>query len=242
MHSYWIGIATELERAGDHVAALDPRRRGRRRGVRRRPRRDRQRHPRAAVDLPGRARRGRLPPDRPQAVRLQRAGLALARRPRHRCRPPPAVRRSCTPSSSAPAHGVTVVETWDTLGMRPTQSHDTILDGVFVPDARIGRVVARRRRQRPVPRGDGDVAAVADRRGLPRASPTGRSSSRSPAPRARRRWRSSVAPTPTTRWSSTRSPRCTSSWTPPRRPSSASSPTGWPAPTTATRGCRRCTR
>ena len=37
--------------------------------------------------------------------------------------------------------GVTVVETWDTLGMRPTQSHDTILDGVFVPDARIGRVV-----------------------------------------------------------------------------------------------------
>ncbi|MDP2290696.1 MAG: acyl-CoA dehydrogenase family protein [Actinomycetota bacterium] len=39
------------------------------------------------------------------------------------------------------SEGVTVVETWDTLGMRPTQSHDTILDGVFVPDARIGRVV-----------------------------------------------------------------------------------------------------
>lgn len=37
--------------------------------------------------------------------------------------------------------GVEIVETWDTLGMRPTQSHDTILDGVFVPDARIGRVV-----------------------------------------------------------------------------------------------------
>jgi alkylation response protein AidB-like acyl-CoA dehydrogenase len=37
--------------------------------------------------------------------------------------------------------GVTVVENWDTLGMRPTQSHDTVLDGVFVPDARIGRVV-----------------------------------------------------------------------------------------------------
>ena len=43
--------------------------------------------------------------------------------------------------------GVTVVETWDTLGMRPTQSHDTVLDGVFVPDARIGRVV---------PAGDGN--------------------------------------------------------------------------------------
>jgi alkylation response protein AidB-like acyl-CoA dehydrogenase len=37
--------------------------------------------------------------------------------------------------------GVTVVETWDTLGMRPTQSHDTVLDGVFVPDEHIGRVV-----------------------------------------------------------------------------------------------------
>jgi alkylation response protein AidB-like acyl-CoA dehydrogenase len=36
--------------------------------------------------------------------------------------------------------GVTVVETWDTMGMRPTQSHDTVLDNVFVPDARIGRV------------------------------------------------------------------------------------------------------
>jgi len=37
--------------------------------------------------------------------------------------------------------GATVVETWDTLGMRASQSHDTILDGVFVPDQRIGRVV-----------------------------------------------------------------------------------------------------
>ena len=36
--------------------------------------------------------------------------------------------------------GVTVVETWDTLGMRPTQSHDTVLDGVFVPDAMVGCV------------------------------------------------------------------------------------------------------
>ncbi len=36
--------------------------------------------------------------------------------------------------------GVTVVETWDTLGMRPSQSHDTVLDGVFVPDARVGCV------------------------------------------------------------------------------------------------------
>ncbi len=31
--------------------------------------------------------------------------------------------------------GYHIVETWDTLGMRATQSHDTILDGAFVPDA-----------------------------------------------------------------------------------------------------------
>lgn len=30
--------------------------------------------------------------------------------------------------------GVDIVETWDTLGMRATQSHDTILNNVFVPD------------------------------------------------------------------------------------------------------------
>jgi alkylation response protein AidB-like acyl-CoA dehydrogenase len=38
------------------------------------------------------------------------------------------------------SRGVTVVETWNTLGMRPTQSHDTILESVFVPDERVGRV------------------------------------------------------------------------------------------------------
>jgi alkylation response protein AidB-like acyl-CoA dehydrogenase len=48
--------------------------------------------------------------------------------------------------------GVTVVETWDTLGMRPTQSHDTVLDRVFVPDARIGCVT---------PAGDGNDLFVA---------------------------------------------------------------------------------
>src|SRR5205814_3218402 len=31
-------------------------------------------------------------------------------------------------------------ETWDTIGMRATQSHDTILEGAFVPDERIVRI------------------------------------------------------------------------------------------------------
>ena len=37
--------------------------------------------------------------------------------------------------------GYTIEKTWDTLGMRPTRSDDTVLDGVFVPDRQIARVV-----------------------------------------------------------------------------------------------------
>jgi len=37
--------------------------------------------------------------------------------------------------------GYTVRETWDTLGMRPTRSDDTILDNVFVPDKYVARIV-----------------------------------------------------------------------------------------------------
>ncbi len=40
------------------------------------------------------------------------------------------------------ADGYSIVETWDTLGMRATQSHDTILDGAFVADEHVARVVA----------------------------------------------------------------------------------------------------
>jgi len=36
--------------------------------------------------------------------------------------------------------GYEIVDVWDTLGMRATQSHDTRLDGVFVPDARISSI------------------------------------------------------------------------------------------------------
>jgi alkylation response protein AidB-like acyl-CoA dehydrogenase len=38
--------------------------------------------------------------------------------------------------------GVTIVDTWDVVGMRATQSQDTILDGAFIPDKYISRVVA----------------------------------------------------------------------------------------------------
>ncbi|HEY7700572.1 MAG TPA: acyl-CoA dehydrogenase family protein [Vicinamibacteria bacterium] len=38
--------------------------------------------------------------------------------------------------------GYKIEETWDTLGMRATRSDDTVLDGCFVPDKYIARVVA----------------------------------------------------------------------------------------------------
>jgi alkylation response protein AidB-like acyl-CoA dehydrogenase len=37
--------------------------------------------------------------------------------------------------------GYAIKETWDTLGMRATRSDDTILDGTFVPDRYIARIV-----------------------------------------------------------------------------------------------------
>jgi alkylation response protein AidB-like acyl-CoA dehydrogenase len=39
------------------------------------------------------------------------------------------------------SEGFTVRETWDVLGMRATRSDDTILDGAFVPDRYVARVV-----------------------------------------------------------------------------------------------------
>jgi alkylation response protein AidB-like acyl-CoA dehydrogenase len=39
------------------------------------------------------------------------------------------------------AKGYSIVETWDVLGMRATRSDDTILDGAFVPDQYIARIV-----------------------------------------------------------------------------------------------------
>ena len=37
--------------------------------------------------------------------------------------------------------GVTIKETWDVMGMRATRSDDTVLEGAFVPDSHIARVV-----------------------------------------------------------------------------------------------------
>ena len=61
-------------------------------------------------------------------------------------------RRSCTASSAATPTGIQIIDTWDTLGMRATQSQDTVLDKAFVPDDLVALVCpAGLRRRRPVP-------------------------------------------------------------------------------------------
>jgi alkylation response protein AidB-like acyl-CoA dehydrogenase len=39
------------------------------------------------------------------------------------------------------ADGYRIVETWDTLGMRATRSDDTVIDGAFIPDSYVVRVL-----------------------------------------------------------------------------------------------------
>jgi alkylation response protein AidB-like acyl-CoA dehydrogenase len=141
MHSYWIGIAVELERAGDPSlrwileAAVE-----------------------GEVFAAGHAETGNDIPVLLSTCRAERVagGYRLTGRKQFGSNGPawtwlgahavdadapggPQIVHAFVERTSP---GVTIVETWDTLGMRPTQSHDTILEGVFVPDARIGRVVA----------------------------------------------------------------------------------------------------
>jgi alkylation response protein AidB-like acyl-CoA dehydrogenase len=140
MHSYWIGIATELEKLGDTSlrwildAALD-----------------------GQVFAAGHAESGNDIPVLLSTAQAERVdgGYRITGRKQFGSNGPawswlgahaldanapggPHVVHAFIERTSA---GATVVETWDTLGMRATQSHDTILDGVFVPDDRVGRVV-----------------------------------------------------------------------------------------------------
>lgn len=146
MHSYWIGIATELDRAGDLSLRwiLDAAVAG-------------------EVFAAGHAETGNDIPVLLSTCAADRVegGYVLTGRKQFGSNGPawswlgahaidpaapsgPQIIHAFVDRSSP---GVSVVETWDTLGMRATQSHDTILDGVFVPNDRIGRIT---------PAGDGN--------------------------------------------------------------------------------------
>ena len=112
---------------------------GRRRAVRP-PRRGRQRPPAAAVERVRRARRRRLVDQRAQDLRQPHAGVDARRVPRHGHVRPGRPRRSSTASCPATLPASQIVETWDTLGMRATQSQDTVLDKAFVPDELVALV------------------------------------------------------------------------------------------------------
>jgi alkylation response protein AidB-like acyl-CoA dehydrogenase len=140
MHTYWVGAAAELERSGDSSQRwiLD-----------------------AAVDgqviAAGHAESGNDIPVLLSTCRAERVegGYVLTGRKQFGSNGPawtwlgahaidadaPGGPQTVHAFVERSSPGVQVVDTWNTLGMRPTQSHDTILDGVFVPDARIGRVV-----------------------------------------------------------------------------------------------------
>jgi alkylation response protein AidB-like acyl-CoA dehydrogenase len=140
MHSYWIGIATELERAGDTSlrwmleSAVE-----------------------GQLFAAGHAETGNDIPVLLSTAVAERVdgGYRLSGRKQFGSNGPAwdwlgahAIDANA-PGGPQTVHafvhrtspGVRVEETWDTLGMRATQSHDTVLDGVFVPDSRIGRVV-----------------------------------------------------------------------------------------------------
>ena len=141
MHCYWTGVAADL---------LQRRRRRRAAGSSSRPPPARcfaALHGEAGNDIPLLlvvARRpsrstaaGRSPATRSSAAsrrcgprRVPRDGHLRSRR----------TRRSCTASCPATPTGYEIVDTWDTLGMRATQSQDTVLDKAFVPDELVALV------------------------------------------------------------------------------------------------------
>ena len=152
----YVAPATAL--GGEHALLLDRRRRrpvgGRRPVVRvdaRAPSADgavfAAGHGEAGNDIPlllsssaGRTRRRRLGDHRPQDLRHALAGLDVPRRARDGHERPRRPRRSCTRFVPRDAERYRIEQTWDVLGMRATESNDTILDHTFVPDEHVALV------------------------------------------------------------------------------------------------------
>ncbi len=136
MHSYWIGIAAEMRRMGDpslewllkEAAAGEIFAAG---------------HAESGNDLPGFL-------STAKAERVE-GGYKITGHKMFGSLTPVWTRYGCHSMTAdgqiihafmpRDTPGYTIKETWDTLGMRATKSDDTILDGVFVPDKYIGRII-----------------------------------------------------------------------------------------------------
>lgn len=133
MHLYWTGVAAELHRSGDHsfdwllerTAAGDVFAAG---------------HGEAGNDLPlmrSSSTAERVPggwrvTGRKVFGTLSPVWTYLGVHAEDRSDPAnPQVIHAFLPRDAA---GYRIEETWDTLGMRATQSHDTVLEGAFIPD------------------------------------------------------------------------------------------------------------
>ena len=134
MHCYWTGVAADLSEGWRRLVRLDPRAGRRGRGVLRAARRGRQRHAAAARgrDAPTASTAdGRSRATRSSAASLRCGPSAASTRWTRRTRTHPQIVHGFLPRD---ADGIQIIETWDTLGMRATQSQDTVLDKAFVPD------------------------------------------------------------------------------------------------------------
>ena len=119
---------------------------------------------------------------RPQAVRLPRTRVDTLRRPRDGyVHPARGIIHGFIPRD---APGYTIMATWDTLGIRATRSHDTILNGSSSPTTGLGRFSCRRR---PILLLPSDFLAALPDRHVYLGIADRAFSSRSKPPRARRR-------------------------------------------------------
>ena len=143
MHIYWTGVAADLLQTGDDSCRLDPREGGRRRGLRRRS----TARPATTSRCCCRAR---------TAERVDGGWEINGHKIFGSLSPvwtyggfhamdtsDPAGPRIVHGFLPRDAPGYQIVDTWDTLGMRATQSQDTVLDKAFVPDELRRRSCAR---------------------------------------------------------------------------------------------------
>ena len=173
MHHYWVGTAADSWRMGDKSVGYHSRGRRQGRDLRRRPRRDRATKPRSSCRHEGREGR-RAATSSPAARSFGSLTPVWTRLGLHGL-------DTSDPKNPKVVHGflarntpgVTIKDTWDVMGMRATRSDDTVLEGAFVPDSHIVRIV-------PAGLAGADYFVPVDLRlGARRASATSTTASRS---------------------------------------------------------------